>query len=96
MTADARRDARRYAADLVPGDDPNMERERQLVEDEDFQTLAVAAKQLDIMDIYGTEQSGAMSEHADTARRNLGHAMAERAETVLGERVDGRGVAADA
>jgi hypothetical protein len=81
---DARSAADRYAADIVPGEDPNMEQERQLIEDEFFQSLAVAAEQLDIVDIYGDAGDCYAGRFADTARQNLALAMEERAEVVLG------------
>lgn len=83
---DARRAAQRYAADLVDAAelvDPNMEQERRLVEDEYFQALAVAAKELDVLDVYGDAGDCRAGRFADTARQNLGLAMEERAEEVL-------------
>lgn len=79
---DARSAAERYAGDLVDVDDPNGRRERALVEDEHFQTLAVAAEQLDLMDIYG-DMPRHESTFADAAAEKLQLALEERAATVL-------------
>jgi len=82
--AEARSAAERYAGDLVDAeDDPNMELERQLVEDDYFQGLAVAAAELDVLDVYGDAGDCRAGRFADTARQNLGLAMEERAEEVL-------------
>ena len=82
--AEARSAAERYAGDLVDAeDDPNMELERQLVEDDYFQGLAVAAEQLDVLDVYGDAGDCRAGRFSDTARQNLGLAMEERAEEVL-------------
>jgi hypothetical protein len=82
--AEARSAAERYAGDIVDAeDDPNMELERQLVEDDYFRGLAVAAEQLDVLDVYGDAGDCRAGRFADTARQNLGLAMEERAEEVL-------------
>ena len=82
--AEARSAAERYAGDIVDAeDDPNMELERQLVEDDYFRRLAVAAEQLDVLDVYGDAGDCRAGRFADTARQNLGLAMEERAEEVL-------------
>ena len=78
----ARSAAERYAGDMVDVDDPNDRRERALVEDEHFQSLAVAAEQLDLMDIYG-DMERHESTFANTASDHLTLALEERAATVL-------------
>lgn len=83
----ARDAAGRYAADVVDEmgiDDPNDEHERVLIQDAEFQSLAIAAEQLDLLDTYEDLDRHA-STFANTAETNLQLALEERAATVLDE-----------
>jgi hypothetical protein len=86
----ARDAAGRYAGDVVDEmgiGDPNDEYERVLIQDAEFQSLAIAAEQLDLLDTYEDLDRHA-STFANTAETNLQLALEERAATVLDESDD--------